>query len=63
MRTELRFAAAVLLAASCQSRVMAADTGQLACRTTEECAEAILWLMSGEAAYMIGAVIPLTVGR
>ncbi|HEX9184876.1 MAG TPA: SDR family oxidoreductase [Burkholderiales bacterium] len=31
--------------------------------TTEECAEAILWLMSGEAAYMIGAVIPLTGGR
>ena len=22
----------------------------------EECAEAILWLMSGEAAYMVGAV-------
>lgn len=31
--------------------------------TAEECAEAILWLMSGEAAYMIGAVVPLTGGR
>jgi NAD(P)-dependent dehydrogenase (short-subunit alcohol dehydrogenase family) len=31
--------------------------------TPEECAEAILWLMSGEAAYMVGAVIPLTGGR
>ena len=31
--------------------------------TVEECAEAILWLMSGEAAYMIGAVIPMTGGR
>ncbi len=31
--------------------------------TPEECAEAILWLMSGEAAYMTGAVIPLTGGR
>lgn len=31
--------------------------------TTQECAEAILWLMSGEAAYMVGAVIPLTGGR
>jgi len=31
--------------------------------TPEECAEAILWLMSGEAAYMVGAIIPLTGGR
>lgn len=31
--------------------------------TPEEIAEAILWLMSGEAAYMVGAVIPLTGGR
>lgn len=31
--------------------------------TPEECAEAILWLMSNEAAYMIGAIIPLTGGR
>ena len=31
--------------------------------TPEEIAEAILWLMSGEAAYMIGAIIPVTGGR
>lgn len=31
--------------------------------TAEECAEAILWLMSGEAAYMTGAVIPIAGGR
>ncbi len=31
--------------------------------TPEECAEAVLWLMSGEAAYMTGAVLPLTGGR
>lgn len=31
--------------------------------TPEECAEAILWLMSGEAAYMVGAIVPLTGGR
>lgn len=31
--------------------------------TPQECAEAILWLMSGEAAYMTGAVLPLTGGR
>ena len=31
--------------------------------TAEECAEAILWLMSGEAAYMIGAIIPIAGGR
>lgn len=31
--------------------------------TADECAEAILWLMSGEAAYMIGAIIPMTGGR
>jgi NAD(P)-dependent dehydrogenase (short-subunit alcohol dehydrogenase family) len=31
--------------------------------TAEECAEAILWLMSSEAAYMTGAVIPVTGGR
>jgi NAD(P)-dependent dehydrogenase (short-subunit alcohol dehydrogenase family) len=29
----------------------------------EECAEAILWLMSGEAAYTVGAVLPMTGGR
>lgn len=31
--------------------------------TAEECAEAILWLMSGEAAYMIGSILSLTGGR
>jgi NAD(P)-dependent dehydrogenase (short-subunit alcohol dehydrogenase family) len=31
--------------------------------TAEECAEAILWLMSGEAAYMIGSVLTLSGGR
>ncbi|MCR0982881.1 SDR family oxidoreductase [Roseomonas populi] len=31
--------------------------------TAEECAEAILWLLSGEAAYMTGALIPMTGGR
>ncbi len=31
--------------------------------TPEECAEAILWLMSGEAAYMIGSILSLTGGR
>lgn len=31
--------------------------------TPQECAEAILWLMSGEAAYMVGAIIPLSGGR
>ncbi len=31
--------------------------------TAEECAEAILWLMSGEAAYMTGAILPLSGGR
>ena len=31
--------------------------------TAQECAEAIVWLLSGEAAYMTGAVIPLTGGR
>lgn len=31
--------------------------------TPVECAEAILWLMSGEAAYTIGAVLPMTGGR
>jgi NAD(P)-dependent dehydrogenase (short-subunit alcohol dehydrogenase family) len=31
--------------------------------TAEECAEAILWLMSGEAAYMIGGVLTLSGGR
>jgi len=31
--------------------------------TAEECAEAILWLMSGEAAYMIGATLTLSGGR
>lgn len=31
--------------------------------TPEECAEAIVWLMSGEAAYMVGAILPLTGGR
>lgn len=31
--------------------------------TPEECAEAILWLMSGEAAYMIGSMLSMTGGR
>jgi NAD(P)-dependent dehydrogenase (short-subunit alcohol dehydrogenase family) len=31
--------------------------------TAEECAEAILWLMSGEAAYMTGGILPLAGGR
>ena len=31
--------------------------------TAQECAEAILWLSSGEAAYMTGAVIPMAGGR
>ena len=31
--------------------------------TVEECAEAILWLMSGEAGYMIGSILSLTGGR
>ena len=31
--------------------------------TAEECAEAILWLSSKEAAYMTGAVIPMAGGR
>jgi len=31
--------------------------------TAEECAEAILWLMSNEAAYMIGNVLTLSGGR
>ena len=31
--------------------------------TAEECAEAILWLMSGEAAYMIGTTLTLSGGR
>ncbi|MDB5558313.1 MAG: hypothetical protein JWQ36_1247 [Enterovirga sp.] len=31
--------------------------------TAEECAEAILWLSSSEAAYMTGAVIPISGGR
>ena len=31
--------------------------------TAEECAEAILWLLSGEAAYITGAVIPMAGGR
>jgi NAD(P)-dependent dehydrogenase (short-subunit alcohol dehydrogenase family) len=31
--------------------------------TAQECAEAIVWLMSAEAAYMTGAVIPITGGR
>ena len=31
--------------------------------TAEECAEAILWLMSGEAAYMIGDILTLSGGR
>jgi NAD(P)-dependent dehydrogenase (short-subunit alcohol dehydrogenase family) len=31
--------------------------------TAEECAEAILWLMSGEAAYMIGGILTLSGGR
>jgi NAD(P)-dependent dehydrogenase (short-subunit alcohol dehydrogenase family) len=31
--------------------------------TPEECAEAILWLCSGEAGYTIGAILPMTGGR
>jgi NAD(P)-dependent dehydrogenase (short-subunit alcohol dehydrogenase family) len=31
--------------------------------TAEECAEAILWLMSGEAAYMTGSILTLSGGR
>lgn len=31
--------------------------------TSEECAEAIVWLMSNEAAYMTGALIPISGGR
>ncbi|MFH5926047.1 SDR family oxidoreductase [Roseomonas xinghualingensis] len=31
--------------------------------TAEECAEAVVWLLSGEAAYMTGAVIPMAGGR
>jgi NAD(P)-dependent dehydrogenase (short-subunit alcohol dehydrogenase family) len=31
--------------------------------TAEECAEAILWLMSGEATYMIGSILTLSGGR
>ena len=31
--------------------------------TAEECAEAILWLSSHEAAYMTGALIPMAGGR
>jgi NAD(P)-dependent dehydrogenase (short-subunit alcohol dehydrogenase family) len=31
--------------------------------TAEECAEAILWLMSGEAAYMTGGILPMAGGR
>ena len=31
--------------------------------TAEECAEAILWLMSNEAAYMIGTTLTLSGGR
>jgi NAD(P)-dependent dehydrogenase (short-subunit alcohol dehydrogenase family) len=31
--------------------------------TPEECAEAILWFCSGEAAYATGAILPITGGR
>jgi NAD(P)-dependent dehydrogenase (short-subunit alcohol dehydrogenase family) len=31
--------------------------------TAEECAEAILWLLSGEAAYMVGSILTLSGGR
>lgn len=31
--------------------------------TAEECAEAILWLLSGEASYLAGALVPVTGGR
>jgi NAD(P)-dependent dehydrogenase (short-subunit alcohol dehydrogenase family) len=31
--------------------------------TAEECAEAIVWLLSGEAAYLTGALIPVSGGR
>jgi glucose 1-dehydrogenase len=31
--------------------------------TSEECAEAILWLLSDEASYVAGAVLPVTGAR
>ena len=31
--------------------------------TPEECAEAILWLMSDAAPYVAGAILPVTGGR
>lgn len=31
--------------------------------TAEECAEAILWLLSGEAAYMVGSILTISGGR
>ena len=31
--------------------------------TAEECAEAILWLLSGEAAYMVGSIFAVSGGR
>jgi len=50
MSNELRFTAVFLLAAACPGAVMAADTGQLACGSTEECAAQ---------AAKIGAFVPV----
>src|SRR5512137_1408935 len=50
MRNEVRFAAACLLAAASCGPVTAADTGQLACGSTEECAAQ---------AAKIGAFVPV----
>jgi argininosuccinate lyase len=50
MSNELRFTASFLVAAACPGAAMAADTGQLACRTTEECVAQ---------AAKIGAFVPV----
>ncbi len=44
-----------------QSIIPSVPMGRLG--TAEECAEAILWLMSGEAAYMIGSTLTISGGR
>lgn len=44
-----------------QSIIPAVPMGRLG--TAEECAEAILWLTSGEAAYMIGSILTISGGR